>query len=69
MNSNLNDAVLKRTRTSDVESAHAAKRRKTACQSCRIRKVKCDGSRPVCGICETVDSICEYTDPLAEKLR
>lgn len=43
-------------------------RRKTACQACRLRKIKCDAVRPTCGICKASDAMCKYTDPLPEKL-
>ncbi|KAF8333102.1 uncharacterized protein EI90DRAFT_3052991 [Cantharellus anzutake] len=31
-----------------------------ACLECRRRKVKCDGSRPVCGRCDRLRKECEY---------
>ncbi len=49
-------------------SQKPASRRKAACQSCRIRKVKCDAVRPTCGICKACDTTCQYTDPLSDKL-
>ncbi|KAJ7289350.1 hypothetical protein C8J57DRAFT_1046947 [Mycena rebaudengoi] len=36
-----------------------------ACVNCRRRKVKCDGSRPICGPCSRCSAVfgdCEYTD-------
>ncbi|ONH69691.1 Sterol uptake control protein 2 [Cyberlindnera fabianii] len=36
------------------------KRTLMACESCRIRKVKCDLSRPVCGSCEKSRVSCVY---------
>lgn len=37
----------------DSDSVGGRKRRKTlvACEHCRIKKIKCDGERPVCGAC------------------
>lgn len=34
-----------------------------ACQSCRKRKVKCDGIRPVCAPCASSGAPCEYSVP------
>ncbi|KAG8631231.1 hypothetical protein KVT40_000371 [Elsinoe batatas] len=36
------------------------KRRKKACEACRLRKTKCDNARPSCGICQTTKSACKY---------
>ncbi|KAF2225484.1 hypothetical protein BDZ85DRAFT_231295 [Elsinoe ampelina] len=36
------------------------KRRKKACEACRLRKTKCDNARPTCGICQTTKSACKY---------
>ena len=35
-------------------------RRKTACQTCSLRKVKCDNARPACLSCQTTGSDCHY---------
>jgi hypothetical protein len=37
-------------------------RRKTACQSCRTRKVKCDNRRPCCAFCLSSGVECVYLD-------
>ncbi|KAE9409998.1 hypothetical protein BT96DRAFT_462751 [Gymnopus androsaceus JB14] len=35
----------------------------TACINCRLRKIRCDGRRPVCGSCSsTLPSACKYSD-------
>ncbi|KAL8386967.1 hypothetical protein RB595_010259 [Gaeumannomyces hyphopodioides] len=34
-----------------------------ACQSCRKRKVKCDGLRPMCAPCTSSGAACEYSVP------
>ncbi|KAG5655526.1 hypothetical protein KAF25_003863 [Fusarium avenaceum] len=31
-----------------------------ACQSCKLKKVRCDGVRPVCGVCESKGRACAY---------
>ncbi|KAJ5954862.1 C6 transcription factor [Penicillium viridicatum] len=43
--------------------SHAVKRRRTslACDACRTRKSKCDGSRPKCAVCTNLDLECIYT--------
>ncbi|KAM0712560.1 hypothetical protein Q7P35_000006 [Cladosporium inversicolor] len=35
-----------------------------ACNECRRRKVKCDGSRPVCQRCSSQDVDCIYSEPV-----
>ncbi|KAM0702460.1 hypothetical protein Q7P35_009888 [Cladosporium inversicolor] len=35
-----------------------------ACNECRRRKVKCDGSRPVCQRCSSQDVECIYSEPV-----
>ena len=42
--------------------------RKTACISCRTRKVKCDNERPACGFCRSGDRECVYIENPADKL-
>ena len=37
-------------------------RRRVACQSCRVRKVKCDNARPTCAICANSGSECVYLE-------
>ena len=44
-------------------------RRKVACQTCRLRKIKCSLERPVCSLCKSSGSECEYlTDPPKQTL-
>ncbi|KAI9661344.1 MAG: hypothetical protein M1831_003077 [Alyxoria varia] len=50
------------------ESSHTHPRRKTACQSCRARKVKCDNIRPKCLVCRKSHRECVYIDYISEKL-
>ncbi|KAJ4243815.1 hypothetical protein NW762_014692 [Fusarium torreyae] len=47
---------------SDTECAQATARRNitTACARCRESKIKCDGKRPVCGICSSKNRDCFY---------
>ncbi|KAF4421797.1 nitrate assimilation regulatory nirA [Fusarium acutatum] len=33
----------------------------SACQCCKLRKIKCDGDRPECGTCTSKGRSCEYT--------
>ncbi|KAJ5338203.1 hypothetical protein N7452_004931 [Penicillium brevicompactum] len=40
---------------------HSSSRVSVACEACRKRKRKCDGSRPVCSYCLERDRACEYT--------
>lgn len=35
-------------------------RRKVACKTCSLRKVKCDNIRPECGTCQATNQVCEY---------
>lgn len=42
-------------------NSHRPKRRSVrACESCRQRKIKCDGTRPVCGQCAYHNVSCSY---------
>ena len=44
-------------------------RRKVACQTCRLRKIKCSLERPICSLCRSSGSECEYlTDPPKQTL-
>ncbi|KAI6781310.1 fungal transcriptional regulatory protein [Emericellopsis cladophorae] len=43
-------------------------RRQAACQTCRLRKVKCDKKRPQCALCEASNTSCEYLDDGSEKI-
>ncbi|KAF5251284.1 hypothetical protein FANTH_3576 [Fusarium anthophilum] len=47
----------KRQRTAAM---YHRKRAVTACQSCRLRKTKCDNVRPVCGFCSRSGAQCVY---------
>ncbi|USW51869.1 hypothetical protein Slin15195_G051880 [Septoria linicola] len=38
-----------------------------ACQTCRIRKSKCDEQRPKCGLCRRLNAECIYREPLPTK--
>ncbi|KAJ5373861.1 hypothetical protein N7517_005867 [Penicillium concentricum] len=38
-----------------------------ACSTCRRKKVKCDGTRPVCVPCRTFDLPCKYEDTVRRK--
>lgn len=44
-------------------TAYRARRRSTrACETCRLRKTKCDGTRPSCGQCVAQNNKCVYED-------
>ncbi|KAH7191735.1 nitrate assimilation regulatory protein nirA [Fusarium flagelliforme] len=40
-----------------------------ACDSCRRHKLKCDGTRPRCGVCQTKNRECAYQGPPSETLK
>ncbi|KAH8646316.1 fungal-specific transcription factor [Xylariales sp. PMI_506] len=40
-----------------------------ACDSCRKRKIKCDGARPRCGPCVKRSKLCNFTLPKGSQLR
>ncbi|KIX07362.1 uncharacterized protein Z518_02015 [Rhinocladiella mackenziei CBS 650.93] len=42
--------------------------RKAACQPCRMRKVKCDRTKPVCYICKSSGADCHYLNEGSENL-
>ncbi|ORX55125.1 hypothetical protein DM01DRAFT_1335424 [Hesseltinella vesiculosa] len=49
---------------SDEFTATGEKRRRLAqaCLTCRRKKTKCDGSKPVCGNCQRLSQECNYAD-------
>jgi len=53
-------------RTGHVEGSTAGgsrrQRSKQACESCRLKKTKCDGERPTCGNCVETEGDCHYAD-------
>ena len=57
------------TQTQTPSSSLSARRRKRvsrACDRCRSKKDRCDGSRPTCLACQTSGTVCSY-DPSAKK--
>ena len=38
-----------------------------ACDTCRLRKQKCDEQRPKCGLCQRIKLECRYREPLPTK--
>src|SRR2546423_10569495 len=53
----------KKRKINDLSAPSSAPhRRKTACQSCRIRKVKCDNRSPCCTFCLSSGVECVYLD-------
>ncbi|ODQ57138.1 hypothetical protein WICANDRAFT_65399 [Wickerhamomyces anomalus NRRL Y-366-8] len=63
--------ISKRKRT---PTTTARRRTMTACESCRLRKIKCDLGKPVCGGCTKSDLNCVYrnvkkeADDLSKKI-
>lgn len=53
---------------SNVNYKHHFKRKRvcTACDSCRVKKTKCDGNKP-CNACLLVDNICVFSRKKKEK--
>ena len=56
-----NKAALKRRRLTG-DSLTRRKRNAVACRFCRVRKAKCDNTRPVCGFCVRHKAKCIYDD-------
>ena len=46
----------------DPKTAHGFKH--SACNSCRKRKLRCNGARPVCRTCETNNRECDWEDTM-----
>lgn len=38
------------------------KRASKACNTCRLRKTKCNNERPVCGFCQSLGAVCGYDE-------
>ncbi|KAL2204830.1 hypothetical protein CC79DRAFT_1335435 [Sarocladium strictum] len=51
------------TFTSQEESSSKRRRVAIACSACRIRKSRCNGDRPRCGLCERLGFECVYEMP------
>ncbi|KKK24401.1 hypothetical protein ARAM_004377 [Aspergillus rambellii] len=47
---------------SSIDPSPSRKRKRTACQGCRDRRVKCDNGRPACQSCQKVKLPCVYPD-------
>lgn len=62
-------AGRKQPRSGDESQMGKSSRRRMACQSCRVRKVKCDGLRPSCGFCVSAGNQCVYLDNPDQKGR
>ena len=58
----------KRAKYDEGSKAVVSSRRRTACQSCRARKVKCDNVRPRCAFCRSSGTDCIYVDNMADRL-
>jgi hypothetical protein len=58
----------KRVKNDRDSKGLVSSRRRTACQSCRARKVKCDNLRPRCAFCRSSGTECIYVDNMADRL-
>ena len=47
----------------------ARSRRRNACQTCRLRKVKCDNFRPRCTFCQSKELECVYLDDSRDRMQ
>ncbi|KAF7167036.1 hypothetical protein CNMCM5623_000510 [Aspergillus felis] len=59
---------LARKRRRIIGDSRTSLRRQAACQSCRLRKVKCDKQKPCCSVCKSSGSTCEYPEKATENL-
>ena len=60
-------AKRRRTESNSSDPKLPLSRRRTACQSCRIRKVKCDQLTP-CTYCKSSGTECVYANNASENL-
>ena len=55
-------------RLADPQAGRKFGRTARACDQCRIRKWKCDGSRPKCGQCADIkELLCIYSEPKRDR--
>ncbi|KAF9772734.1 hypothetical protein IL306_009546, partial [Fusarium sp. DS 682] len=55
---------MPKTRRARRESPPRPKKTaRLTCNNCRARKVRCDGSQPICGICTAYNEDCQYDRP------
>ncbi|KAI0076351.1 hypothetical protein K474DRAFT_1574014, partial [Panus rudis PR-1116 ss-1] len=52
--------------SSEVPVKRVKRKTSIACYSCRKRKMKCNGMRPVCSNCEKRQLVCDYA-PVAKR--
>ncbi|KAK2069651.1 hypothetical protein P8C59_004208 [Phyllachora maydis] len=52
------------TRERHPDARPAKERSRSGCRPCRIKKVKCDETKPLCSRCQEYDLACDYTVPL-----
>lgn len=50
----------KRKRPAPTDNLASRKRAFAACQFCRLRKTRCDNTRPTCGYCQLHNATCVY---------
>ncbi|KAF2632338.1 hypothetical protein BU25DRAFT_406891 [Macroventuria anomochaeta] len=53
---------LTRNNSQDAQNDNAAKQKRIACVLCRKRKLRCDGTRPICGTCKRLSHDCAYDE-------
>ncbi|KAI9719949.1 MAG: hypothetical protein M1828_005987 [Chrysothrix sp. TS-e1954] len=62
------DSPKRRRLNGHTSDASGSARRRTACQSCRARKVKCDNARPTCVLCRSSGRECVYLESASERV-
>lgn len=68
-------AILRLRRPSDVPTSTGSTksgekhRVNHACESCRQRKTKCSGERPICKHCEDFRIVCVYSDGKRDRVK
>ncbi|KAK9719077.1 hypothetical protein K7432_005056 [Basidiobolus ranarum] len=45
-----------------IDDSQKRQRVSKACDNCRRRKVRCDGTQPICSNCRTIGTTCSYND-------
>lgn len=45
-----------------TDVTYPRKRAVRACKTCRVKKVKCNNARPICGMCAEFNATCTYDD-------
>lgn len=56
-------------RRQNISLGRSGPRSKSGCQTCRLRRVRCDEKRPVCGHCNRLKLECVYQNPQQRRRR